>query len=152
VLFNAEKLGGQHQILTTKEHQLTGIEFASLESHFLPLPQRQAGRFPGMQIAIYRDIMAVNAPGKSTRQMANRRYLVCVILALAAICVLLLIARNGLKTPIVIGLVSCLLASFGLHKLVDPLLRQTHFQRGAGRSRRQSGRSRRRDFEPKKAK
>jgi len=63
-----------------------------------------------------------NIPGKSTRQMANRRCLIRVVLALAAICLLLLIARNGLETTTVIGLGSCLLAMFGLDRLVNPLL------------------------------
>jgi len=75
---------------------------------------RHANRF-----SVWR--MAENIPGKSTRQMANRRYVIRVALALAAIYLLLLIGRNGLNTPTVIGFVSCLLAMVGLHKLVDPL-------------------------------
>jgi Nuclease-related domain len=63
-----------------------------------------------------------NSPGESTRRLANARYMIRLILVAAAICLLVLIARNGMKTHTVIGFVSCLFAMIGLDKLVIPLL------------------------------
>jgi hypothetical protein len=64
----------------------------------------------------------MNAPGKSTRELAKWRYAARLVLGLSTLVLLVLIALHGLQVRTVMGLLSCMLAMVGLEKLVDPLL------------------------------
>ena len=72
--------------------------------------------------------MTGNAPGRSVRLLANRRYLIRVGLALAALGLLALIALNGLQTHTTLGLLTCVVAFVALDRLVDPLLDRLIFR------------------------
>jgi len=64
----------------------------------------------------------MNAPGKSTRELAKWRYVARLVLGVSALLLLVLIALHGLHVRTVMGLLSCMLAMVGLEKLADPLL------------------------------
>ena len=64
----------------------------------------------------------MNAPGKSTREMARWRYVARVILGVSALLLLILIAFHGWQVRTTMGLLTCMLAMVGLEKLVGPLL------------------------------
>lgn len=64
----------------------------------------------------------MNAPGKSTRELAKWRYAARLVLGLSALLLLVLIALHGLHVRTVMGLLTCVLAMVGLEKLVDPVL------------------------------
>lgn len=66
--------------------------------------------------------MAANAPGKSTLRMAKWRRVARVVLGLAALCLLFLVALNGLKATTVMGLVSCVFGMLGVERVADQLI------------------------------
>lgn len=82
----------------------------------------------GTQIAVIDTTMAVNPPGKSTREMANRRYLFRLVIVLVVLCLLIPIWFNGFKKQTLIDFISWLLAMYGLVMLVDRRLDKLIFR------------------------
>jgi hypothetical protein len=67
-------------------------------------------------------------PGISTCQMANFRYFVRLFLWLVTLCLVAAIVQYGFETTTVIGLVTCLLALYGLDRLVIPKIDKLIFR------------------------
>jgi len=77
---------------------------------------------PGTRIASQARIMGGNAPGKSTRQMALRRYLIRIALVVIGLCVLFYIGQRGLSVRNIGQLGLIVVALVCVDQVLNPVL------------------------------
>jgi Nuclease-related domain len=66
--------------------------------------------------------MFESVPIKYARRLASQRRVIRMAVAMATICLVIWISRNGLHVNTVVGLVSCLFALYGIDRLAIPFL------------------------------